>query len=377
MQMLLDEGSELGIGSATREMDVAWMAPNKKIFAVSLGLNAVLASAVALQLLHRAQPVPKAADGIETRSEPVQIRYASAPEQEKLLTLATLEADARKARPAPRLDFWRFSVEEATETYKEIVEADLDAIRRALIAKYGQEAVDDPLFARVFRPLNARFPYLSSKAQIALAKLQGQLRPAMQVTKASGSADLAAEYERENAFNRLLRNALSEKEYDEYQLRESYAARQLRASEVASSEREFREAFAALKQMDADRSAAGYLAGQQRLRDIFGAQRFAQFSASRDPQFALLEKASAKYQLTREMRLAAYGVILDAQLAMVRASVEHTGAIDGAVPDLRNITERRDQAIVSLVGEEAARDVLHAYTNGLVSASLNRVNNPR
>ena len=352
------------------------MASNKKILVVSLALNTVLAGLVSVQFTYRAEPVAQAA-GIETRSDLVRIRHPSAPEQEKLLGLATLEADARKARPRPRLDFWRFSVEEATESYRENVEAELDTIRRALIAKYGQEAVDDPLFARVFRPLDARFPYLSSKSQIALAKMQGKLRPTMQMLKVSGSAELAAEYDQEREFNRLLRNALSEKEYDEYQLRESYPARQLRASEVASSEREFREAFAVLQQMDANRSAAGYLAGQQKLRNIFGAQRFARFSAFRDPQFALLEGASGNHKLTREMTLAVYGVILDAQLAMVRASIERTGAIDGAVSDLRQITERRNQAIVGLVGEEVASDLLHTYTSGLVSASLNRTVDPR
>ena len=132
------------------------MASNKKILVVSLALNTVLAGLVSVQFTYRAEPVAQAA-GIETRSDLVRIRHPSAPEQEKLLGLATLEADARKARPRPRLDFWRFSVEEATESYRENVEAELDTIRRALIAKYGQEAVDDPLFARVFRPLDARF----------------------------------------------------------------------------------------------------------------------------------------------------------------------------------------------------------------------------
>src|SRR5262249_5346565 len=230
-------------------------------------------------------------------------RQPTSPEQERILALATLEASARKVL-APRLrEFWKSEAIGAGDGDQAALDEQLDAMREAIVRRFGPAAVDDPLFVRLFKPLNRHFPYLSSKSQLALARLQRTrgMPAADQVPMTA--FDPAAMYRREQEFGAAVRNVLTPAEYDEYQLRESPAARLLRSSGVEFDEKEFRAAFDALQQMDADRSAGAYLAGQEKLREVLGSRRFAQFSARGDPKFAGLEEAGRQHQLSRDQTL--------------------------------------------------------------------------
>lgn len=346
---------------------------NKKLFAVSILLNVAFAVVVAMQFARRDEPVAQSPPpaGIP----PATLRSATAPEQEKILALATLEADARAANPPPRLEFWKSGDEAAMDAYLQKVDEQLDSMRRTLTARYGSGAADDPLFARLFKPLNARFPYLSSKSQLALARLQRSVRPGPIPASAASPVDPTGALQREQAFTRALREVFGTEEFDQYLMHESFAARQLRGSGVAADEQEFREVFAVLQQMNSDPSANGYLAGQDKLREMLGPQRYIRYSAARDPQFVALENAAMKHQLTREQTLAAYGLVLDAQMELVRASVERQAGQVRSGPEPQKVFEERDLKVASLVGDEAAADLVRAYSNGVIAASLAMSNN--
>jgi hypothetical protein len=340
--------------------------------AVSVVVNVVFAGCVTYVFLQR-EPAAAA-----TPLLPKDLRVPAAPEQEKTIALVTLESAARVALPPAQPEFWKAVTEAEEQAYLQKVDAQLDAMRAALIERYGSRAVDDPAFARLFKPLNGHFSYLSSKSQLALAKLQRSRKSSL---PASGlpptSFDPAAAYQREQEFNAALQAVFTKAEYDEYLLRESLAARQLRSSGVATNEQEFRAAFTALQEMEADRSASGYLAGQEKLRGVLGAQRFAQYSATRDPNFSTLENAATKHQLTRQQTLAVYGAIQEAQLELVRGSVERSNGLTRSGPDPQQVFQQRDQKVATLVGDDVGRDLVSAYSNGVVAASLKVMNQAR
>lgn len=346
----------------------------KSWLVVSLVANVVLAGWLAIG----SGPHDSATPGATTALLPKDLHVPGAPAQEKMVALAMLEDSARAAHPVQQGEFWKPRTEADEQASADEVEKQLDAMRAAVIARYGAGAVDDPAFTRLFKPLDTHYPYLSSKSQIALAKLQRQRRQALPASGVMPAGfDPAAAYQREQQFNAALQSVFTPAEYEAYQLRESVPARQLRASGAAASEKEFRDAFKALQEMDADRSAAGYLAGQEKLLGIFGKQRYAQFTATRDPNFAALEGAAAKHQLSRDQTLAAYGAIQEAQMELVRGSVERGNGLARSGPDPQQIFQQRDQKVASLVGDDAGRDLVSAYSDGVIANSLKVMNQAR
>jgi len=341
----------------------------KTWLASSLAANVAMAGLIAVQFVRTNNTAEPKSVRIEGPIASVSTTTTS--EQEKILALATLEADLRVANPPPRLEFWNAGDEAAMLAYEQKIDDQLEVARKALIGRFGSGAVDAPVFSRLFRPLNVRYPYLGSKSQLALAKLQRTRRVASFTAAAvTASPDPAAAYQAEQDFNASLKKVFTPAEYSEYQLHQSIAARQLRSSGVVANEKEFRAAFEALQHMDADRSAAGYVAGQDELRAILGPERYITFSASRDPQFAAIERMAAMHRLTREQALGVYGVILDGQVELVRAGAAQRAGAARVSLDPQQVFAERDRRVASLVCDQVAHDILQAYSNSAIPAGL-------
>lgn len=316
-----------------------------------------------------------AGTGVEAIAPPPEVNRVptEAPdssERDKMLALSTLEADARAANPPPLPEFWRSDADGQIEVHRLKLEQQQDAMRQALIARYGVAAAEDPTFARLFRPLDVRFPYLSSNSQLALAKLQ-RARASGAATAglpaAPGPTEIAKAMEREIEFNRAIRAAFTEAEFDAYRLRESPAARQLRASGVVANEHEFRAAIETLEKMESDRTPGSYLEVQRGLSKLLGPERFVRFLASRDPAFQTVRSVAVAQRVQESQVLAVYEVIVTAQLGVLDAQSKSGADRSEAAPLIRDIISSRDARIASLVGDAPAKEILKAYTNKLMS----------
>ncbi len=344
----------------------------KNWLAASLVANVALIGHIALHHTQSDRPAGTAVEA--TALEPLVNRVPEkawdSSQHDKMLALSTLEADARAVNPPPLPEFWRSDADARIEAYRVQVEQQHDAMRRALVASYGSAAAEDPMFARLFRPLDARFSYLSSKSQLALAKLQ-RARASGAVSTGLPAAPMptgtAAVMDREREFNRAVRAALTETEYDAYRLRESLSARQLRASGVIANEHEFRAAIETLEKMESDRAPGSYLEVQRGLNELLGPARFARFLASRDPAFQTVRSAAVAQRVQESQVLAVYETIVTAQIDVLDVQSKAGADRQEAAMAIRDIISSRDARIASLVGDAPAKEILKAYSNKLMS----------
>lgn len=357
----------------------------------SIVANVALVGFVAIRYTKFDQPVePSAQSAVEALAtvDPTTNTYvppASEPvvsmpfDSDKALALAKLEHEAREANPPPRVDFWRSVGDAELARHEEIAEQQREGMRQQLLAQFGPAAMDDPAFTRLFRPMNATHAYLSSKAQVALAKLQRTRRFAASASLAGvspGPVGVPA-FEQQRVFDEDVRRVLG-KEYAEYQIRSSPLARQLRGTGVFESDQQFREVFAALEQLGSGASPETHTRVHGRLQALLGETRYAQFSAARDPAFPAMQAAGSRRQLSREQIVSAYAVVVRAQNELIAASIER-GAAGASRPgaEPQQIVEARDAEIARLVGEPAATEMLQAHSNGMVAASLQVMNAAR
>jgi hypothetical protein len=347
----------------------------KNWLGASVVANLALIGLIAFQFEQAERPTGTV---IRPHEPPVKRVVAQRPgvsERDMMIALATLEMDARAANPPALPEFWRSDVDAQLEAYRRKTEEQQDAIRQTLIAGYGAEAAKNPIFARIFRPLDARFPYLSSTSQLALAKLQRARASEAATSALRGVAvptDIAKALDREREFNRAVRAAFTAAEFEEYCLRESTAARQLRASGVVVNEQEFRAAIETLQKMESDRTPGAYLEVQRGLNSLLGPERFVRFLASRDPAFQTIRGVAVAQRLQESQTLAVYEAIVTAQLSVLEAQSKAGADRSQAATTIRDIVSSRDARIVSLVGEEPAREILNAYTNKLMSMNQRR-----
>jgi hypothetical protein len=336
----------------------------------SVAANVVLAAFVAFRSPDVAQTRTESAISMRESSVPAGPRPDPAsldPTQQKILALAELEAEVRSA--PPRVEFWTAAQDSSLDSSLQRVEWENDSIRQALKEKFGEDAEHDPLFARLFRPLDSRYPYLSSRSQLALSKLQ-RSRTAESVARIrpEGSTNAAPGPVRD-PLNEGLRKVLSPAELEAYELRESPLARQLRASGVTASEGEFRAAFQILNRADPSQGPAAYLGAQRDLEKLLGQERAVQFSASRDPAFQTVRETASAQSVNDAQALKVYDAIKAAQLNSLEAQSSAGGDRALAAQKIRDIMSRRDAQIASLVGESAAKEILMAYSNKLMSMS--------
>lgn len=339
----------------------------------SLTCNVVLA-ALALYFFMRSPEADPAIPEYTRASAPEAPRSRDVElDAEKILALAELEAAENKQSP-DRPEFWKPDVDQQIRRQAEAIEVRRGQIREALISRFGADAVEAPVFSRIFKPLNSRYPYLSSKSQIGLLKLLQARPPAtrsapdFQRPLLTASEPSAGFIQRQAEFEEAVRTLLTPQEFIEYQLRESPLARQLRSSNITRNEQEFRATFGVLLANSQQRTAANYVAEQQQLKSMLGAERYLLLAAARDPSFAAIQSAGARHRLSAQQIRQAYSVFLEAhnELAMLSLDPE---ARDRGSPDrpTQGIIARRDAEVARLVGDAAASDLIRDYMDQMMS----------
>jgi hypothetical protein len=293
-------------------------------------------------------------------------------DHEKVIALAELEARARAENPPPQIQFWKSDADLQVEAHRSKVEEQQAKMREALIARFGPAASEDVVFARLFRPLDGRFPYLSSSSQLAIARLQrtrvvgtGQMGVPRRVERSEGVNPV----HRDREFDSAVRAALSEEEFDTYQLRESRGARQLRASGIVVNETEFRSAIKILERVASDSGPKSHLEAQVDLNRLLGRSRFVRFLASRDLALQKVRNVALELHIQENQVLSVYDAIVSAQLRVLEAQSNAGADRSAAVPLIREIIASRDAQIAAVVGEQSAKEIMKAYASELMSMS--------
>lgn len=181
--------------------------------------------------------------------------------------------------------------------------------RDQLIGLFGPEIVDDPLFAHLFKPLNATLGFLSSDKQIRLNELQRLDQAKTQSLFRNGFTqesrdDLAAQ---RATLQRQISELLGGDDNFEYQLRESRLADAMRRGlgDFDYSEAEFRDIFSIRQENEGNSQSSRFTDRreyrQQRdqseaeIRDYLGATRYEEYARSQDPAYRSLQSIGERY----------------------------------------------------------------------------------
>jgi hypothetical protein len=257
-------------------------------------------------------------------------------------------------------------------------------VRSGLRKIYGGGAAEDPAFARVFRPLDVRLEFLSSGQQLRIQRARHEHERSARAASDAGAAGFMAgrsvaasvggvpahvSREHDVAWQEALASILDEQLLFEYALRESGLAEQLRNCGVAFTEREFRETYALLAELDEHSGAESYRRARRALHALLGTQRFDRLWASRDPVYAAVHELMRRRNYPEPTILAAYGVLNTSQDALAEIAVTSGRDPVRQMVAAREIGAREEKQLTEIVGAELARQILDARVRVLLEMS--------
>jgi hypothetical protein len=260
------------------------------------------------------------------------------------------EGEARRARTSPGPDFWAPGFDPAVATLERELAIEAD-VRATLLALVGPGVVDDPAFARFFRPLGPEFDFLTPADQLRLrehqlerARSQGN---SMHAHSAAGQSCLRlssapADVPPPGAADALA-DLLDPAAYEEYLLRFSPAARRLRALAAVPDEAAFRDANGVLRELERAHEPGLQLSLRRRLREVLGRDAYLAFWSEQDPVFEPVARYLASQGFGDAEVHEAYGILNRTQEALLELM-----AREADQPTLLN-------AVVRLRDDEAAR----------------------
>jgi hypothetical protein len=274
----------------------------------------------------------------------------------KMLLFARLEARARELALEPPPPYWQRDAGSSLASALRL-SAELDHARAALVDAFGGDVEREPAFARLFRPLDPVFSFISPTQQVAIQKLR--------LERASSDASGAA-----NEFAASLGTLLEPTILHEYLLRDSPLAEQLRRSGVEFTEAEFRETFGILRSLEqSTRDPGAYANARSALRALLGARRFTILWSGRDPLFSAVQRAGEKHSLDDEKLLSVYELFNDHQDALLEVTRSANGDLQRLRQGLREAQTRLETLLSGLVGAEVAADIERSYTQQAMNLS--------
>ncbi len=249
---------------------------------------------------------------------------------------------------APASEFWRRDAAAQRERMLRILAAERRA-RAALTASFGPDIAEAAAFWPLFRPLEDRMPELTSHEQITIHELE------LRFFANTAAHDAAMSFsEHLSKVEKRLGAAIA----NEYALRSSPSAHELREAGFDLSESEFRSAVTALRAIGEAMNPGDFAAARSALQEQLGSRQFAQLWAARDPRFREIESTARRLGLTEETTMTAWALLLEHQDAMLRN-------ITAAHPNARQERARRQyeadrRRLIELVGQRAADALLAA-----------------
>lgn len=217
---------------------------------------------------------------------------------------------------APAAPFWKSDNAAELQRLADIRAAEHN-VRAALIDHYGPSVTKAPVLWRLFRPLGDRMPQLSSSEQLAIHDLEQELlAAALSSARQIDFADLLLS----------MRERVGAQITNEYALRMSPLAKELREAAFDLSEAEFRDTFAGLNVLSEAGSPEEFLAARSTLRELLGARRFAQLWARRDPRYVRIDSTARRLGLDKDQTMTAWTMLLESQDLMLAAMADgHAG----------------------------------------------------
>lgn len=275
---------------------------------------------------------------------------------------AELLAATDAAVPLPADRYWLSPRRELAEYALALAGAHAE-LRRRLVRSLGPGVVDWPELMAIFRPLDRQLPFLTSEQQIALHEWRLRAQLDRLAAAANGTAPPVSQLAEDE-----LESVLPPHLALEVALRESPIAEQLRAANANLDEAAFREAYELLAALPRSRDLETQLEHRRRLRKLLGASAFDRMWAARDPLAAAVRSAGRQLGLDDRAIDAAYGVLNDSQerlMEVAAAGDPHTAA---SIARARTVAEGERDALVRVVGEEAAERLLAARNEFLLGA---------
>lgn len=275
----------------------------------------------------------------------------------KPLLLAWLEVRHRELASAAGPRYWEPGYSPARDELERRLQAE-SSIRAELLDLFGADAAADPAFAAVFRPLGRAYAFLGSDAQVFLQRQQlerlatsadaaGPVAGSPLVCRESGTGQAGARVPSWNAAG------LNEREANEYRLRFSPLAAQLRESGLANEETAFREIFDMFGQLEQSETPSAQAKARADLRSRLGNLQFDRFWSVHDPFFPPLAEYLRGRGFPEHQVLAAYSIINRSQEALL-AAVGRTSDAGARTAMLQQVNREQAASLTRLLGKESA-----------------------
>ena len=298
----------------------------------------------------------------------------------KPLLLARLELGSESRLGQPLDHYWTLRDSDYLRHSVSLVE-DQSFVRSVLVDVYGVAAENDEVFVSVFKPLNLRFPFLTSAQQVTIekARLEHQVEMAtyFESQRPSASPKLvgyAQSIQSFENFQEKLQSILSSNAFFEYSLRDSPLANQLRRSGVAFGEQEFRAAYTVLSDFQRTNTDDGnpqdMFSVKNELRRVLGTQKFTEFWAFRDPTYEDLQRVADRHQLPDTTLLAAYEILSTNEDQRIQASSLGQVDLEQMIQQMRAIAVRERRQLSELLGEVVATEILRTRSQRMIASSL-------
>jgi len=248
-----------------------------------------------------------------------------------------------------------------------------EAARQQLRSTFGDGVMDDPEFAFLFRPYADRYPALDSAKQLELQKLS--LIPAKALIDSELSpiqAQVRIKAAQREMYAQIAK-LLSPQEMQEYDRKESPAARALASGGFRFTQTEFDAVFPTLAATGGEAVVKRFdPASTESLRKILGEKRFLDYRKSQDPTFQMLSTIVASHGKPDANVDAAYAAVYKNQetsAEMLRAGP--VLSFDAQNKKDRMETELRND-LATNIGSEAAEIFMRSMdaNRGLIQTRM-------
>ena len=288
-------------------------APKASVLAPLL-MFAVVISSGCSEESRPAQRLPVAADTVVEQNSNItyqQLRQQGLSAQHaKIILLHYLNCGVDCNNPSSS-NYWASSshieqLQSVEKSYQRFAQ-----VRKTLVAEFGPEAENDPLFSFMFFPLGDIYSFMSSAEQIALQ--DAQLSQAKGIF--SGAIDPTANHD-------PAKDVLSDTSFYEYSLRASPLADQLRMLNISFTEQSYRQTYALLSSPNRKAGEPPQrINGETGLRLIksLGEQDALKIWATLDSYFSYIYGLGKQYGLTDKEIVDAHQIVRNYEAAIANA----------------------------------------------------------
>ena len=250
-------------------------------------------------------------------------------------------------------------------------------IRAVLLERFGESAVQNPVFKDAFYPLSNHADFLTSAHQIAL----NEQRVQEQISRLEKPADQAQITNPSNqtvaGVNRLHANDVSgiigKQAAFEYNLRHSYLSDKLRLSGVDFTEAEFRGTYEIMATSfstinEGHISSQALIVQRNELKETLGDEAALRVLASLDVRFNRLDRLAQQNDLTEEQILFVYEVISQSEMEMVEAYELRKINPERSAQLMRDASLNKQQQLYSYLGEDLAKSVTREFNKPIAGS---------